>query len=347
MSDRVQHGEVRCLAMQYHIDRACASEVEVMSSEVESLRSREMELSAVHESEAARLSEERSHLEVERSLFHQQELSLDSAVYNAQIASLSEDAMAATGVARDAAESLCASQYGIPCGLVPRLVEAAEVIYLSPTQEHVRPNHFLGGIPTPVDQPLTQDVAGLANLDEAQEAADPFASPKPRRKRVPMSSPSTADRQLEASPVTRAHRSDPPGKKQAVVVTQVDPLDATQSPVGVSVSAALFAAAVPQLPMGVDGSSMHRADTGSPAPRSKSRSPREHELLQGKQPARATRSSVAAAQGVLHHGLLGGPGGLCPQPAEAPVAFADFASLPCRPSPAAPPVLGDIAELHK
>ena len=58
MSERAQHVEqdtvVRCLAMEHEVDRAC-------QSEVESLRTVEAALSAEHESESARLSEERSH----------------------------------------------------------------------------------------------------------------------------------------------------------------------------------------------------------------------------------------------------------------------------------------------
>ena len=59
MSERAQHVEqdtvVRCLAMEHEVDRAC-------QSEVESLRTVEAVLSAEHESESARLSEERTHL---------------------------------------------------------------------------------------------------------------------------------------------------------------------------------------------------------------------------------------------------------------------------------------------
>ena len=102
------------------VDRAC-------QSEVESLRNVEAAFSAEHESESARLSEERSHLAEERSSFHQQELSLDSAVYSAQIESLAEGSMGATGVARDAAANQFADDFGIPSGLVARLAEAVEI----------------------------------------------------------------------------------------------------------------------------------------------------------------------------------------------------------------------------
>ena len=94
-------------------------------------------------------------------------------------------------------------------------------------------------------------------------------------------------------------------------------------------------ALIPQLPSGEDSAESFAEDLGSELdarPRSKSRSPRESSASKALPRGRTTRAGVAVAHSVFHHGLLGGPGGLCPQQDGAEVDFADLASLPSLPS---------------